>query len=148
MPEAITPERFNLRVYGVWISHERQVLLTQEQHQQAGELLKFPGGGVNHGEGPLDALRREWREETGLAILSAEHLYTTEFFQRSAFDPCEQIISIYYRLSAPDTPAPQPQAGAEAIVRFRWEALEELPAEQLSMPIDRHVWRLLQQSPR
>ncbi|PSR05515.1 MAG: NUDIX hydrolase [Bacteroidetes bacterium SW_11_45_7] len=92
--------RFNIRVYGLLIYNE-QILLADEIIQ-GNEITKFPGGGLRWGEGPVDGLKREWQEETGLHIEVEQHFYTTEFFQLSAFDSRDQVISIYYRVEAAD----------------------------------------------
>jgi hypothetical protein len=39
-------------------------------------------------------------EEMNLSVRVTDHLYTTDFFQMSAFNPEHQIISIYYRVEA------------------------------------------------
>ena len=90
-------KRFNIRVYGILITPQKQVLLTEE-HFLGRLLRKFPGGGLRWGEGIIDCLKREWREETQTTIIRFQHFYTTEFFQRSFFNPDDQIISIYYRV--------------------------------------------------
>ena len=35
-------------------------------------------------------------EEMGLSVQVTDHIYTTDFFQMSAFRPDQQILSIYY----------------------------------------------------
>ncbi len=47
-----------------------------------------------------DKYLREFKEETGLDIEVKEHIYTTDFFQISAFNQVDQIISIYYFVEA------------------------------------------------
>jgi 8-oxo-dGTP diphosphatase len=91
--------RFNVRVYGILINEKKQVLVTDE-FIRGNYYTKFPGGGLEYGEGTRDCLRREFLEEMNLAIEVCEHLYTTDFFQVSAFNPDHQIISIYYRVKA------------------------------------------------
>lgn len=59
-------------------------------------ITKFPGGGLQFGEGTIDCLKREMIEETGQEVEVLEHFYTTDFFVPSAFDPTKQVISIYY----------------------------------------------------
>lgn len=39
-------------------------------------------------------------EEMNLPVEVTAHLYTTDFYQRSAFNPGHQIISIYYTVKA------------------------------------------------
>jgi len=85
--------RFNIRVYGIIINDDK-ILLSQEQYAQY-NFLKFPGGGLEYGEGILDALHREFLEELNLTIPDWTHYYTTEFYQKSMIDDA-QIISIYY----------------------------------------------------
>ena len=92
---------FNIRVYGILINEQKQVLVSDEFIR--GEYYtKFPGGGLEFGEGTRDCLRREFMEEMKLEIEVGEHLYTTDFFQLSAFNPEHQIISIYYMVKAMD----------------------------------------------
>jgi 8-oxo-dGTP diphosphatase len=86
---------FNLRVYGILINEKKQVLLSDE-YIRGNYYTKFPGGGLEFGEGTRDCLKREFKEEMNLDVEIGEHLYTTDFFQMSAFNPEHQIISIYY----------------------------------------------------
>ena len=87
--------RFNIRVYGILINELRQVLVSDE-FIRGSQITKFPGGGLEFGEGTRACLEREFMEEMNLKVSIGEHLYTTDFFQMSAFNPEHQIISIYY----------------------------------------------------
>ena len=87
--------RFNIRVYGVLINEHHQVLVSDE-FIRGNYYTKFPGGGLEYGEGTRDCLKREFMEEMQLNVEVGEHLYTTDFYQLSAFHPDHQIISIYY----------------------------------------------------
>ncbi len=87
--------RFNLRVYGVLINEKKQVLVSDE-YIRGNYYTKFPGGGLEFGEGTRDCLVREFMEEMNLKVETGEHIYTTDYFQMSAFNPEHQIISIYY----------------------------------------------------
>src|SRR3989337_3599557 len=87
--------RFNVRVYGLLITEEKQVLVSDERIR-GGLYTKFPGGGLEYGEGTRDCLKREFMEEMNLSVEVGDHIYTTDFFQVSAFNPSHQIISIYY----------------------------------------------------
>ena len=86
---------FNLRVYGILLGDNRQVLVSDE-FIRGNYYTKFPGGGLEFGEGIRDCLKREFQEEMGLDIRVGDHIYTTDYFQMSAFNPEHQIISIYY----------------------------------------------------
>ena len=90
---------FNIRVYGILMNDKNQVLVSDE-YIRGNYYTKFPGGGLEFGEGTRDCLKREFREEMFLNVSVEEHLYTTDFFQMSAFKPSDQIISIYYAVKA------------------------------------------------
>ena len=90
---------FNIRVYGILINEEKQVLVSDE-FIRGNYYTKFPGGGLEFGEGTRDCLVREFMEEMDLKVSVGEHIFTTDFYQRSAFNPAHQIISIYYHVKA------------------------------------------------
>jgi ADP-ribose pyrophosphatase YjhB (NUDIX family) len=94
-----SPASFNVRVYGVLINERKQVLVSDE-YIRGNYYTKFPGGGLEIGEGTRDCLKREFKEEMDLEVEIGEHLYTTDFYQVSAFNPAHQIISIYYYTTA------------------------------------------------
>ena len=85
---------FNVRVYGILVNKQNEVLISDEQLGNFA-FTKFPGGGLEYGEGIIDALKREFIEECNLEIDVIRHLYTTDFFEKSSFND-SQIISIYY----------------------------------------------------
>ncbi|MBC7936126.1 MAG: NUDIX domain-containing protein [Rhizobacter sp.] len=86
---------FNIRVYGILINEQKQVLVSDE-YIRGNYYTKFCGGGLEKGEGTIDCLKREFMEEMNLPVEVTAHLYTTDFYQQSAFNPDHQIISIYY----------------------------------------------------
>ena len=59
-------------------------------------LYKFPGGGLQYGEGLIEGLQRESMEEMNQNLKNIKHFYTTDFFQQSQFDSKDQLIAIYY----------------------------------------------------
>jgi ADP-ribose pyrophosphatase YjhB (NUDIX family) len=143
-------KHFNVRVYGILIL-EGKVLLTDELIK-GHEITKFPGGGLEHGEGTIDCLKREFVEETGQEIEIIEHLYTTDFYQRSAYNPHHQILSIYY-LVKPKTgfTVSSTEKIFDFIDRtnyaqtFRWVDINEIGSENLTLPIDKKVGDILRE---
>ncbi len=89
-------KRFNVRVYGIWLNESNEVLVSDEQ-VKGQQIIKFPGGGLELGEGLVDGLKREWLEELSIDIDIISHFYTTDFFQPSARDD-SQVISVYYKV--------------------------------------------------
>ena len=85
---------FNLRAYCLIIDQEK-ILLSNELIKGR-QVIKFPGGGVEFGEGLIAALKREAVEEMKVSIEKIQHFYTTDFFQQSEFKLNDQLISIYF----------------------------------------------------
>ena len=84
---------FNIRVYGILLGEKNKVLVSDEFIR--GEYYtKFPGGGLEFGEGTRACLKREFKEEMNLEVSITDHIYTTDFFQMSA---------IYYFVRALET---------------------------------------------
>lgn len=143
---------FNIRVYGILVNEKNQVLISDE-FIRGNYYTKFPGGGLEFGEGTRDCLAREFMEEMNLKVEVGEHLYTTDFFQMSAFNPEHQIVSIYYAVKAledikvplRDKPfdfdetqlATYKEKGETETFRFiNWE---EFSSASVSLPIDKIV---------
>ncbi|TVR76094.1 MAG: NUDIX domain-containing protein [Chitinophagaceae bacterium] len=130
---------FIIRVYGIFIKEGNLLTVAENYNNQA--LVKFPGGGLQFGEGIKDCLKREWKEETGYEVDKAEHFYTNDFFQASAFHKNSQVISMYYLVecnglnfnSIPN----------EKKITYNWQSLDSLDLNQFTLPIDRKVAELL-----
>ncbi len=73
-----------IRVYGLIINDRNQILLSDE-FQLGTKMMKFPGGGLEPGEGPADCIKREAIEELGQEVEIISHFYTTDFFQKALF---------------------------------------------------------------
>jgi 8-oxo-dGTP pyrophosphatase MutT (NUDIX family) len=144
--------KFNIRVYAL-IIHEGGILLSDE-FRLSTRMTKFPGGGLEPGEGTLDCLRREIWEELGQKVIETKHFYTTDFFQPAYLLPeQEQLISIYYltEIEAPEelVCVRKPfdyEYEVEGAQCFRWMSLQNLSGDTLSFPIDKRVVELLRSS--
>jgi ADP-ribose pyrophosphatase YjhB (NUDIX family) len=133
---------------------ESRRVLVSDEYIRGSFFTKFPGGGLEFGEGTRDCLQREFKEETGLDVTIGEHIYTTDFFQRSAFNNNDQILSIYYYVHG-DARALQtkttrfdfvphqvsdPEGEAEV---FRWVEWDSLDESMMDLPIDKLVVRMI-----
>lgn len=154
--DGVTPDRFNVRAYfflvrksppsgdhpGTW-----EVLLSDELI--AGKpCTKWPGGGVEFGEGPMDCVRREAEEELGQSISVGRLIHATGNFIRSAWRPREQVLCHYY-LAALDGEARFPIStvpfgflpGEEQ--SLRWAQLDTLRPGELTFETDRSALEAL-----
>jgi 8-oxo-dGTP diphosphatase len=86
-------KRFNVRVYGLYLTDN--MVMVCDEIIRGQQIIKFPGGGLEYGEGTIDCLKREFMEEMQIEIEVLSHYYTTDYFQPSAYDD-SQVISIYY----------------------------------------------------
>ncbi len=137
--------RFNVRVYGILMNEHNHVLLADEVFKNGNKATKFPGGGLELGEGTVEGLVREFLEETGIEVKVESHFYTTDFFQAAYFDTESQIISIYYLLRSEQWQQVKTsdvkfdfnvKPGMEA-ESFRWVAITDLDKESdITLPID------------
>jgi len=147
---------FNVRVYGILLDDKKRLLVSDEFIRGA-YITKLPGGGLEFGEGTRDCLKREFKEETGLDVTIGGHIYTTDFFQISAFNQKDQIISIYYfvhfndplHLPAKTTafdfaPEQVSDPNGESEV-FRWIEWNDLHEDNMTLPIDKVVVNLLKE---
>jgi ADP-ribose pyrophosphatase YjhB (NUDIX family) len=130
--------RFNIRVYGIWVQDGK--VLVNEELIRGRQVIKFPGGGLDWGEGLADCLKREWKEELNLDIEVAAHFYTTDFFQHSAFDD-SQVISVYYMVSAPPKAVIINHVPNE---RTYWMDCTAVSENTFTLPIDKKVGGMLQ----
>ena len=143
------PKHFNIRVYGIFINERDEVLITDE-FQLDTKMTKFPGGGLKFGEGTVDCLVREMREECQQEIEEIKHFYTTDFYQKALYFEDHQLISIYYtaklkepinfKLSNQPFDFKEFKNGNQS---FRWVKIEELNVNEFTFPIDKHVANLL-----
>lgn len=123
---------FSCRIYGVLLEGNR-VLMTRSRFIDR-EFVNFPGGGVELGESPAQALKREFHEETGLAIEPLRVLYASEGLHLSTQMPM-QIVSIYWLVQARGGELKTGGNGDDVVALF-WAELGEIPTSEM-FPSDR-----------
>lgn len=139
---------FIIRVYGLYIDNNH--ILISDEYQLNTKMTKFPGGGLEYGEGTIDCIKREFMEEFGQEIEIISHFYTTDFFQKAMFFENSQLISIYYKvkfkdeirfkISARPFDFTELKNGAQS---FRWADIKTFSENELSFPVDRFVLKKL-----
>lgn len=139
-----------IRVYALIINSENEILITDE-FQLNTKMTKFPGGGLEPGEGLKDCIIREIKEEcNGQVIKNIRHFYTTDFYQKALFYKNAQLISVYYladlckpiqfNISEKPFDFERLENGNQS---FRWIKPAHLNTSDLSFPIDQIVLQKL-----
>ncbi len=140
---------FIIRVYGIYHEAGKGILVSDE-FIHGMYVTKFPGGGLEFGEGTRECLKRELMEETGNEFEVGDHFYTTDFFVPSAFDSSSQVVSIYYLMkpvgifnqfiSSKKFDFALHEHGAQS---FRYVPVSEMVEEEFSLIIDKKVSEMI-----
>ncbi len=147
-------KHFIIRVYALIINEKEEILLSDE-YRLGMKMTKFPGGGMEFGEGPTDCLKREAIEEFGQEINILDHFYTTDIFQKAFFFDEHQLLSIYYMAEFKEKPGFRISGRAfdfdemmDGSQSFRWVPIKKLNDTDLSFPLDKKVLILLKEQYR
>lgn len=146
-------KRFNIRVYGIVIN-ERDELLVSDELIKGLRFTKFPGGGLEWGEGTEACLKREFKEELNQEVEVSEHFYTTHYFQVSAFNENDQLMSIYYKVrllgalnfETSSIPFNFPDSVGNKFEVQRWIPLSKLAPDDFTWPVDKTVAAMLKEA--
>ena len=120
--------RFRVAIYGVLIENGK-VLLT-DTTVPSGIITNFPGGGLELGEAPLEAVAREFKEETDIEVAVGELLFCSQRFQQNPEYPDEQLMHIYYRVRRVSGEVVD-RGNNDDVVSVRWTAPAELPSRRI-----------------
>ncbi len=144
--------RFNIRVYILLLDERNNSVLLSDEIVDSEYITKFPGGGLEKGEGILDCLHREAMEELGQDVELIRQFHTSETFQASRYSPEDQIICVYYTCRLPCNSEGRRLPAFRVANRkfdfveirdraesFRWQALSDLQVDDLSLPLDRQI---------
>lgn len=116
-----------LVVAGLIIGDDGRVLITQRRADQALPLQwEFPGGKVEPGEAPVDALARELREEIGVTV-AVGRIWDVLFHAYPAFD----LVMLVYACRITDG-----EPRAVEVADLVWAAPAELGSWDI-LPADR-----------
>lgn len=116
------PQRPVVAVGGVVIENRKALLIRRAKEPRLGEW-SIPGGGVETGETLRDALRREIREETGIAVRVGEIL---EVLDRILPDSEGRVQYHYVLVDFVCSPEGGELQPASDVSEARWVAREEL----------------------
>jgi ADP-ribose pyrophosphatase YjhB (NUDIX family) len=117
---------------------EGRVLLVRRAHDPYGGKWDVPGGFLEEGEAPLDGLRRELREETGLEVEPGR--FVDALLDRyGTGEEAATTLNMYWEATVTGG---QAEAGDDA-AEVRWFPRDELPpAGEIGFP---NVQRLLRE---
>ncbi len=118
----------------VVVDDEGRILLGRRALEPDKGLWDLPGGFVDEGEHPLEALHRELREETGLEIEPGEFLGV--WMDRYGYDsPALSSLNLYWgaRVLGGE------ERAADDVAELQWFAADELPWDELAFQVNEKV---------
>lgn len=101
------------------LEREGRVLLARRANEPRQGHWDLPGGFLHETEAPLDGLRREFAEETGLEVEPVE-LFRIDIEPYAG----RHVFSVTWIVNGDGEPA-----AADDVAELRWFAFDDLPAE-------------------
>jgi ADP-ribose pyrophosphatase YjhB (NUDIX family) len=144
-------KEFTGRVYGRLVREGSEVLISDEK-QENYRFTKFPGGGLELGEGVIDCLKREFMEELNQPIEVVRLLHVVEEAVQSKFRPWQQVISIYYQVICSGDYKFRTDLTRDDLEHkdqyevFSWQSIETLNPNQLTFIADKEIVDVLKKA--
>ena len=126
-------QKFRVALYGILV--EKNQVLMANTRVPSGIITNFPGGGLELGEAPLEAVAREFQEETGLTVAVKELLFCSQNFQQNPEYPTEQLMHIFYRVERVGGELIT-QGNNDDVASVEWATLQELEQKRI-LAVDR-----------
>jgi 8-oxo-dGTP diphosphatase len=135
-------ERQRIAAYGVCVDEADRLLLARASSSLALRGRWFlPGGGVDHGESPADALRREMYEESGLTVVLGPLLDVLSDVRILPDETSLHTVRVIYRVASwTGTLRAEREGTTDAV---RWATREELRTLPLAIYVHEVVDRLV-----
>ena len=137
---------FNIRVYGLLINENNEVLISDE-FRGGVAFTKFPGGGLEFGEGIAEALKREFIEELDLTVMVEDLFYVNDHLQISTFNNQSQLIAFYYFVTSSKLDQLDLESYDVPLLvngeKQRWFPINKTLESVLTFPLDKIVSRKL-----
>lgn len=120
-----------LAAYAVIVRGDRILLSRLSSRVTQHELWSLPGGGVDHGEDPRDAVVREVYEETGLQAEVGEtaHVYSLHLpdtWRKGRRVDAHSVRIVYEGWVPPDAPEPHVTEVDGSTAEARWQPLADV----------------------
>ena len=116
------------------LEREGRVLLARRGRDPRRGHWDLPGGFLAEAEAPLDGLRREFREETGLEIEPLEFLGI--WMDKYGYDSgAENTLNLYWEARV----TTGEECAADDVAELRWFAPSELPWDELAFECNAKV---------
>lgn len=110
-------------VSGVLVRSDGQILMGKRRSGKfRGDLWELPGGKLEDGEHPVEALQREWLEELGCHVLVRDFVASATLDLEVTF-----VIDLYNVVLASDSEPPKPLDHAELMFVDPWQAIKRMP---------------------
>lgn len=130
--------RLRVRACGLCVHDDRLLLVRHRALLGEGAFWVPPGGGVEFGESATDALRREFREETGLDVRVGTLRFVHEF-RRVPLHAIELFFEVTVEggtlVLGHDPEAAEPVL--EAVAWLSWPEVQALPPTQRHAALNR-----------
>ncbi|MEV8535290.1 NUDIX domain-containing protein [Streptomyces sp. NPDC051211] len=129
-----TQSRSRISVYAIAEREGRLLLARLSEDSPVFEpgAWHLPGGGIDSGEQPLEALKRELHEETGLTLLDARLLDARSYrAHRNGID--WDLVALFYSVELGDGLAQVVEANGSTDAAA-WVPLADLDGVELSPP--------------
>ena len=133
-------KRQRIAVYGVCRDGDGKILLARASPAITLQGRWFlPGGGVDHGESPPDALRREMQEESGLTVTVGPLLDVLSDVRTIPDGTNLHTVRIIYRVASwSGTLRPEVNGTTDAVGWFTLEEVRDMPlAQYVQIVVDR-----------
>ncbi|HAA17281.1 MAG TPA: hypothetical protein DCR93_03740 [Cytophagales bacterium] len=131
MKSAMLNKKIRVSLYGVLVEKEKVLLVRTKL--PTGSVINFPGGALEWDEHPLEGLKREFYEETGLKVKTTALLFASEkkhFFPNRPENHC---YCVYYSVESSDASSIQ-IIDEEEILDCFWYPVSDLPHPEMSGP--------------